>query len=281
MIQLATMYEKQSELYGNDPFWIEALNRSGGTRIFSDTEIPEEWQVKQFICQTSTTVKQKQKATAGVQVLSPDDMRLHLKMHLQDVPNLPGDIDILTTDILGLAIDLSVLKQMDVLKVTGKKSASNQAHRRAIVAACKLVGSQAPKSLLSSITQSAADTDNNDESEVAPDGEDSIEQAILEEEEQQDIFDTEHNNNDEEIDDLIKFQVHALICYLMSDVSLKIGQRYSCKLLSWYNCNRRIAGDTYHQISQEGSNTQEIVQAAGYSVQDSLGRARCPSMMTA
>ena len=108
MIQLATMYGKQSELYGNDPFWIEALKRSGGTRIFSDAEIPEEWQVKQFICQTSTTVKQKQKATAGVQALSPDDMRLHLKLHLQDVPNLPGDIDILTTDILGLAIDLSV-----------------------------------------------------------------------------------------------------------------------------------------------------------------------------
>ena len=106
MIQLATMYGKQSELYGNDPFWIEALNRSGGVRIFSDAEIPEEWQVKQFICQTSTTVKQKQKATAGVQVLSPDDMRLHLKMHLQDVTNLPGDMDILKYDLLGLANDL-------------------------------------------------------------------------------------------------------------------------------------------------------------------------------
>ena len=90
---------------------------------------------------------------------------------------------------------------MDILKLTGKKSVYNQAHRRAVVAACKLVGRQAPKSLLSSITHAAANTDNNNESEVAPDGEDSIEQAILEEEEQQDIFDTEHNNDDEEIDD--------------------------------------------------------------------------------
>lgn len=203
MIQLATMYGKQSELYGNAPFWNEAFIRSGGTRIFSDAEIPEEWQVKQFICQTSTTVKQKQKASAGVQVLSPDDMSLHLKMHLQDVPDLPGDIDILTNDILGLAVDLSVLKQMDVLKVTGKKGVYNQVHRRAIVAACKLVGRQAPRSLLSLIPQVAADVNDN-EGEVlfqqVPDGEDGLEQAILEEEEQQDMFDAERNNDDEEID---------------------------------------------------------------------------------
>jgi hypothetical protein len=53
--------------------------------MFSDAEIPAEWQVKQFIRQTSTTVKQKQRATAGVQVLSPDDMRLHLKLHLKRI----------------------------------------------------------------------------------------------------------------------------------------------------------------------------------------------------
>jgi hypothetical protein len=48
---------------------------------------------------------------------------------------------------------------------------------------------------------------NNDECNVifpsAPveqEGEDDLDQAVLEEEEQQDIFDAEHNNDDEEFD---------------------------------------------------------------------------------
>ena len=73
------------------------------------------------------------------------------------------------------------------------------------MAACKLVGRQVPKSLLSMIPQVAADANNNNEGEellqIAPDGEYSLEQAILQEEEQQDIFDAEHNNDDEEIED--------------------------------------------------------------------------------
>lgn len=200
MRQLATMYGKSSELYDNDSFWKEAIQRSGGVRIFSDAEIPEEWQVKQFICQASTTVKQKQKATAGVQALSPDDMRLHLMMHLQDIPNLPGDLGVLTNDILCLAIDLSVLKQMDILKLTGKKGIYNQLHRRAIVAACKLVGRQAPKSLLVSVPQVATD-DGSVITPVGHDGNDDLGDAIVDEEEQQDIYDAEHNNDDEEIED--------------------------------------------------------------------------------
>lgn len=76
-------------------------------------------------------------------------------------------------------------------------------HRRAIIAACKLVGRQAPKALLSSVTEATADEDDlifpsaPDEQE----GEDDLDQAILEEEEQQDIFDAEHNNDDEEFQD--------------------------------------------------------------------------------
>jgi hypothetical protein len=140
---------------------------------------------------------------ACVQVLSPDDMRLHLKMHLKDVPNLPGDLDVLAQEILGLAIDLSVLKQMDVLKITGKKGIYNQVHRRAIIAACKLVGRQAPKALLSSITEAIADEDDVilPSTPVGEEGEDDLDQAILEEEEQQDIFDAEYNNHDEEFED--------------------------------------------------------------------------------
>ena len=63
---------------------------------------------------------------------------------------------------------------MDILKVTGKKGIYNQVHRRAIVAACKLVGRQVPKSLLSMIPQVAADANNTNEGEellqIAPDG---------------------------------------------------------------------------------------------------------------
>jgi hypothetical protein len=171
--------------------------------MFSDAEIPAEWQVKQFIRQTSTTVKQKQRATAGVQVLSPDDMRLHLKMHLKDVPNLPGDLDVLAQEILGLAIDLSILRQMDILKITGKKGIYNQVHRRAIIAACKLVGRQAPNALLPSVTEETEDEGNLilPSAPVEQDGEDDLDQTILEEEEQQDIFDAEHNNDDEEFED--------------------------------------------------------------------------------
>lgn len=201
MRQLATIYGKHSELYDNDPFWKDAVQLSGGVRIFADAEIPEEWQVKQFICQTSTTVKQKQRATAGVHVLSPDDMRLHLKMHLKDVPNLPGDMDVLAQQILGLAIDLSILKQMDILKITGKKGIYNQLHRRAIIAACKLVGRQAPKALLSSVTEATADEDDVRSAPVEQEGEDDLDQAILDEEEQQEMYDAEHNNDDVEFED--------------------------------------------------------------------------------
>jgi hypothetical protein len=202
MRQLATIYGKPSELYDNDPFWKEAVQLSGGVRIFSDAEIPEEWQVKQFICQTSTTVKQKQRATAGVQFLSPDDMLLHLKLHLKDVPNLPGDLDVLAQEILGLAIDLSILKQMDILKITGKKGIYNQVHRRAIIAACKLVGRQAPNALLPSVAEETEDECNVifPSAPVEQEGEDDLDQAVLEEEEQQDFFDAEHNNDDEEFD---------------------------------------------------------------------------------
>lgn len=79
--------------------------------------MPEEWQVKQFICQMVTTVKQKQKATAGVQVLAPDARREHFGGHLLDILlKLPGNMNVLANDNLSFAVDLSIIKQMDVLK---------------------------------------------------------------------------------------------------------------------------------------------------------------------
>jgi hypothetical protein len=112
MRHLATLYGKPSDLYGNEKFWQDAVQQSGGRRIFSDAEIPEEWRVKQFICQMSTTVKQKQKATASVQVLAPNDRRGHLRGHLLDiVPKLPGDMNVLVDDILSLAVDLSIISK--------------------------------------------------------------------------------------------------------------------------------------------------------------------------
>jgi hypothetical protein len=67
MLTQAANFGLPSLLFGDDEFWIEAIQKSGGSRVFSDAEIPEEWQVEQYVCQLSTSVKQKQKASSGVQ----------------------------------------------------------------------------------------------------------------------------------------------------------------------------------------------------------------------
>jgi hypothetical protein len=199
MRHLAALYGKPSDLYGNEKFWQDAVQQSGGRRIFSDAEIPEEWQVKQFICQMSTIVKQKQKATAGVQVLAPNDRRGHLRGHLLDiVPKLPGDMNVLVDDILSLAEDLSIIKQMDILKKTGKGGIYNQVHRRQIILACKLVGREAPKSLLANnLSDRAEDTNEGkeDDSTTIPAQEDegTADESYFELEELQDLFDSEKN----------------------------------------------------------------------------------------
>jgi hypothetical protein len=200
MRHLASLYGKPSDMYGNDKFWQDAILQSGGRRIFSDAEIPEEWQVKQFICQMSTTVKQKQKATAGVQLLAPDDRRDHLRGHLLDiVPTLPGDVNVLVDYILSLAVDLSIIKQMDILKKSGKGGIYNLVHRRQIIVACKLVGRQAPKSLLASgLSVRAEDiTEGNEEVEFSAipvqADEDTTDESYFDLEELQDLFDSEQN----------------------------------------------------------------------------------------
>lgn len=202
MRHLATVYGKPSDLYDSDPFWQAAVQQSGGNRIFADAEIPEEWQVKQYICQMSTTVKQRMKATANVQVLSPDDTRDHLKGHLLEItPQLPGDIDLLVSDILSLAIDLSIIKQMDILKKAGKKGIYNQGHRRSIVVACKLVGRKVPQSLSHSAKSSTSDEAPNacDEINVVVEEDTgTVDDSCFELEELQDLFDSEHNNDDDE-----------------------------------------------------------------------------------
>ena len=40
-------------------------------------------------------------------------------------------------------------------------------------------------------------------------------------------------------------------------MSLKIGQRYSCKVVNWYIYNERIGSEKYLHRSQEGSNARE------------------------
>lgn len=183
MLQVATIFGKQNDLYSSEKFWQDAIESSGGNRIFSDAQIPEDWQVRQFIQQMSTAVKQNQKAKAGVQQLSPDARNHHLLGHLKDIEGLPGDLNTLGDLILGLGVDLSVLKQMDLNKVVDKVI-YQQVHRRAIIEACKLVGRQPPRSMMIPVTQEA-------DVEEQEDGTDVIQQL-------QDIYDAENNNNDED-----------------------------------------------------------------------------------
>jgi hypothetical protein len=95
-------------------------------------------------------------------------------------------------------IDLSIIKQMDILKKTGKGGIYNQVHRRQIILACKLVGREAPKSLLANnLSDRAEDTNEGkeDDSTTIPAEEDegTADESYFELEELQDLFDSEKN----------------------------------------------------------------------------------------
>lgn len=70
MISFAREYDIHVEIFEKEPFWTDAITRSGGVRLLFDAQIPEEWQLKQFTAQLSTAVKQRQKCKAGLQDLS-------------------------------------------------------------------------------------------------------------------------------------------------------------------------------------------------------------------
>ena len=114
MISIAAMYGTESVLFVNDVFWDSAITRSSGRRIFSDAEIPEEWQVKQYISQMSTLVKAKSKAVAGVEMLSPEDKLLQLNTYISEIPGLSVETNLLSTAILSLGVELSYIKQKDI-----------------------------------------------------------------------------------------------------------------------------------------------------------------------
>jgi hypothetical protein len=119
------------------------IQRSGGNRVFTDAEIPEEWQVKQYVCQLSTSVKQKQKAAAGVQVLSCEVKLAHLTSHLKDINDLPLMAKDLANHILGLGVELTTILQKD-LKDIVKLAVFTPVCKRAVIEACKKVGRVLP-----------------------------------------------------------------------------------------------------------------------------------------
>jgi hypothetical protein len=181
MLSIAAIYGTESFLFVNDRFWNAAIEKSSGRRIFSDAEIPEEWQVKQYISQMATSVKAKSKAVAGVQILSPEDKLIQLKMHLSQVPRLPVDSALLSAAVLGLGIELSYIKQKDIkakIKELGVFSASML---RSVIDACKKVGKPSTNALPTiEIAEVASEED--------------LQQS--EETRLQDEYDAERNNDD-------------------------------------------------------------------------------------
>ena len=140
MISIAAMYGTESVLFVNDVFWDSAITRSSGRRIFSDAEIPEEWQVKQYISQMSTLVKAKSKAVAGVEMLSPEDKLLQLNTYISEIPGLSVETNLLSTAILSLGVELSYIKQKDIRVKVKELGVSSTIMMRGIIEACKKVG---------------------------------------------------------------------------------------------------------------------------------------------
>ena len=184
MLSQAANYGMPSLSFADDPFWNEAVERSGGQRIFTSAEIPEEWQVKQYVCQLSTTVKQKQKASAGVQVLSPEVKLQHLTSHLGAVSDIPLEPSRLAQLIIDIGIDLTTILQKD-LKEIMKLAVFTPVCKRAVIEACKKVGRILPDLNNAPYVQLIQDEiDENIEGEAVA----------------QDAYDIEHNCDDADVD---------------------------------------------------------------------------------
>ena len=191
MLSVAKIYGTESAYFVRDSFWDAAIQRSSGTRIFTDAELPEEWQVKQFISQLSTIVKSKAKALAGVQMLSPERKLSQLSTFLTEIPGLPGDIAVLSATILGLGIELCHIKQKDLNVKLKEHGIFTMAMKRSIVQACKRVGKNIPD-----------DTRTNSPLPVVGDV---IEEDLGEPDESllllQDQYDAERNDCDSDVED--------------------------------------------------------------------------------
>ena len=184
MLSQAANYGLPSPLFADDAFWNDAVARSRGQRIFTHVEIPEEWQVKQYVCQLSTTVKQKQKAAAGVQALSPEVKLQHLTSHLRTVSEIPLEPSHLANLILDIGIDLTTILQKDLKEII-KLAVFTPACKRAVIEACKKVGRILP------------DLNNAPCVQLIQDdvGDDVEGEAVA-----QNAYDREHNCDDEDVD---------------------------------------------------------------------------------
>jgi hypothetical protein len=111
MISFARDYGTHVEIFAKESFWTNAIKRSGGVRLLSDAQIPEEWQLKQFIGQSSTAMKLKQKCKAGLHDLSPDQKRCQLTHYLSKITGLPVSPHIIADKILEINVDLASMKQ--------------------------------------------------------------------------------------------------------------------------------------------------------------------------
>lgn len=190
MRSVASIYGTENCMFTCDPFWDKAIEKSGGRRIFTDAEIPEEWQIKQYISQMSTIIKSKSKAVAGVQLLTPEEKIFQLRAHLSAIPNLPGDVSLLATTINDLGIELSYIKQKDITPAILSVGIYKAPMKRLIIAACHNVGKR-PAVISQSTEQLATTNSATENSEEA-------------EAQQQDEFDVEMNNDDE---DTYEFEV--------------------------------------------------------------------------
>jgi hypothetical protein len=185
MISIAAMYGTESVLFVNDVFWDSAITRSSGRRIFSDAEIPEEWQVKQYISQMSTLVKAKSKAVAGVEMLSPEDKLLQLNTYISEIPGLSVETNLLSTAILSLGVELSYIKQKDIRVKVKELGVSSTIMMRGIVEACKKVGKPVTN-IIRPQRMESTDSQLITEEDLQP-----AEESLL-----QDEFDAERNNDD-------------------------------------------------------------------------------------
>ena len=182
MISFAREYGTHVEIE-KEAFWTDAIARSGGVRLLSDAQIPEEWQLKQFIGQSSTAVKQKRKCKAGLHDLAPDQKRIQLVHYLSKITELPVSPQVVADVILGINVDLACMKQKDFVEGIRTLGTFTPLLKRKILEACKQVGKVGEI--------------NPSPSFQVPFEEDDPETA-------QDLYDAEHNNDDIDMEEIIE-----------------------------------------------------------------------------
>ena len=112
-------------------------------------------------------MKQKQKASSGVQVLTSEVKLVHLTSHLSLINDLPMVAKDLAERILGLGAELTTILQKD-LKDIVKLAAFTPMCKRAVIEACKKVGRVLPSTADVPVLASANDDlDAEIEAEIA------------------------------------------------------------------------------------------------------------------